>query len=121
MIAAGVFHEDEPIELIRGEILEMAAHGPKDRVVVSRLNRLLHGLLARVAHIWVRNPIDLPEQASSPEPDLLLLKWRDDYYAGKRPAPEDVVLVIEVADSSLLYDRKVKAVLYAAAGIGCGS
>jgi Uma2 family endonuclease len=117
MINAGVFHEDEPIELIRGEVIEMAAIGPAHRVVVGRIGSRLQVLLDGVAHVWVQNPIDLPELASSPGPDILLLKWRDDYYAGKRPTAADVLLIIEVADTTLMYDRKVKAVLYAEAGI----
>lgn len=117
MIKSGLFHEDEHIELIRGEVVQMASLGPKHLVCVARLNRLLYELLGRSAQIWVQSSIELPAQASSPEPDILVLKWRDDDYAGKRPTPDDALLVIEVADSSLDYDRKVKTALYAEAGI----
>ena len=117
MIEAGVFEGEPRIELIRGEVVEMAALGPKHLVCVARLSRLLSELLGRAAHVWVQSSIQLPPQASSPEPDIFLLKWRDDDYAGKRPAPDDVLLVIEVANTSLDYDRNVKTVLYAEAGI----
>ena len=95
----------------------MAAMGPAHRVCVMRLTWLLHNLLGKIAHVSVQNTLELPEQASSPEPDVMLLKWRDDFYAGKRIVPEDVLLIIEVAESSLQYDRKVKTALYAEVGI----
>src|SRR5205823_1229767 len=70
------------------------------------------------ALVWPQgNSIGLPISNSRPEPDAILLKWRDDYYAAKRPTPEDVLLVIEVSDTTLKYDRSVKVALYAQAGI----
>ena len=88
MIKVGVFHEDETIEFIRGEIVKKSAIGPAHRVAVGRISSLFGELLGRAVQIWVQNSIDLPEQASSPEPDLLVLKWRDDYYARKRHTPK---------------------------------
>jgi Uma2 family endonuclease len=70
------------------------------------------------AVVWPQgNSIRLPDSDSRPQPDLTLLKWRDDLYRGKRPSAEDVILLIEVSDTSLRYDRTDKAKLYAEAGI----
>jgi Uma2 family endonuclease len=118
MIDAGVFNEDEHIELIRGEIVGMAPIGLPHEVCVARLTRLLGRVAGNEAFVWPQNnPVSLPGSNSRPEPDATLLKWRDDFYAGKRPEPEDVLLVVEVAETSMRYDRTVKAPLYAEAGI----
>jgi Uma2 family endonuclease len=116
MIRAGVFEEDERIELIEGEIVEMSPIELRHMVCVSRLDFLLQRQLGSEFHVWVQNAIRMPNN-SRPQPDVFLLKWRDDFYAGKHPTAEDVVLLIEVAESSLRYDRKIKAPRYAKAGI----
>jgi Uma2 family endonuclease len=118
MIEAGVFDEDERIELIRGEIVKMAAIGLPHMACVARLSELLTLLTAGKAKVWPQsNAIGLPGSNSRPEPDVTLLRWRDDYYAGKRPGPEDVLVLVEVAETSIRYDRGVKGRLYAEAGI----
>ncbi|MFL5733663.1 MAG: Uma2 family endonuclease [Chloroflexia bacterium] len=117
MIDAGVFDEDERIELIRGEIVQMAPIGLPHAACVARLTALMAQTVLARAIIWPQNnPIYLPP-SSRPEPDLTLLRWRDDYYAGNPPDPEDVILVVEVADTSIAYDRRVKGRLYAEAAI----
>jgi len=117
MVEAGVFDENERIELIRGEIVEKAPIGFPHEMCVARLTTLLVQKAADKALVWPQNnSIRLPSH-SRPEPDLTLLRWRDDYHANKPPVSEDVLLVIEVADSSLKYDRTVKGPLYAEAGI----
>jgi len=116
MIRAGVFEEDERIELIEGEIVEMAAIELPHMVCMARLQAMFHEKLGRNAIVWVQNAIRMPSN-SRPQPNVALLKWRDDFYAGKHPTAEDVVLLIEVAESSLRYDRKIKAPRYAKAGI----
>lgn len=119
MIAAGVFDEDERLELIRGEILKMPPIGPGHETIVARLTTFLVQKTLNKALVWPQgNSIGLPISNSRPEPDAILLKWRDDYYAAKRPTPEDVLLIIEVSDSTLKYDRNTKVELYAQAGIG---
>jgi Uma2 family endonuclease len=112
MIASGVLVEGERIELIDGEILEMAAIGSKHGAQVKRLNRLFSGLLESSVLVSIQDPIELGPR-SEPEPDVALLRWRADFYESSHPQASDVYLVIEVADSTLEYDRSVKAPLYA--------
>ncbi len=116
MIRAGVFEEDERIELIEGEIVEMAPINFPHAICVSRLDQLLRTVLGTTAYVWVQNPVQF-EGNSRPQPDVALLKWRDDLYRRKNPSSEDVLLLIEVANSSLRQDRKVKVPMFARAGI----
>ena len=117
MAEAGIFSEDDRVELIEGEIVQMTAIGNPHATCVRRLNRLFTGspLGSRVI-VDVQNPVRLGTY-SEPQPDLTLLRYRDDFYASGTPAAEDVLLLVEVADSSLRYDREVKAPLYAELGI----
>ena len=117
MIQAGVFHEDEHIELIRGEIVKMAALGLPHEACVRRLTKLFERRAGDIAIVSVQNSVQLPNSTSQPEPDVVLLTWRDDFYETSRPMPGDVLLIVEVAESSLRYDRRVKMPLYAEAGI----
>jgi len=117
MVEAGVFKEEARLELIRGEIVVMAAIGLPHEVCVARLTTLLATNTVGRAIVWPQNnSIRIPNH-SRPQPDVTLLRWRDDYYAAKSPTPEDVLLVVEVADRSLASDRTVKGPLYAEAGI----
>jgi Uma2 family endonuclease len=117
MAAAGILHEDDRVELIEGEIVEMPPIGISHASSVDRLNQLLAERVVRRAIIRVQSPIHLGER-SEPQPDVSLLRPRRDFYAGGHPGPADVLLLIEVADTSADYDRQVKAPLYARAGIG---
>lgn len=116
MIDTGILREDEPVELIRGKIIDKMPIGDVHAARVNRLNRLLVFALGRSAIVSVQNPIRLDD--SEPEPDISLLIPRDDFYASGKPRPADVILVIEVSDTSLDFDREVKRPLYAEAGIG---
>lgn len=116
MHEAGVFKDGDRIELINGEIKTMSPIGRKHATCVARLTDLLVNRLFRKAIIWPQNSIRLKEH-SEPQPDLAILKFRDDFYEAGLPTPEDILLIIEVADSSIDYDRDVKAPLYAMAGI----
>ena len=116
MGAAGILHEDERVELIDGEIVRMAAVGSRHMGTVIRLDRQFHARVGNHAIVSVQNPLRLPPRAE-PEPDVALLRPRDDDYTTGLPGPEDVLLIVEVADTSLDYDRDVKLPLYAAAGI----
>ena len=113
---AGVFHEDDRVELLDGRIVEMTPIGPGHAGCIGALTGLLARLVGDRAVVWVQNPIDLSERAE-PQPDLALLAPRADAYRSAHPRPTDILLVIEVADSSLEYDRDVKLPLYAAAGV----
>ena len=116
MAEARVLTEDKRVELIEGEIIERSPIGKRHAACVGRLTNLFGKLLAEKAIVWVQNPIVLNDY-SEPQPDVALLKRRDDFYEHSLPAPADVLLVVEVADTTLEYDRQVKAPLYARAGI----
>jgi Uma2 family endonuclease len=116
MAAAGVFSEDDRVELIEGEIVEMNPIGSRHAACVGRLTEFLGRLIAGEAIVWVQNPVQVNDY-SEPLPDVALLKRRDDFYAQANPQPWDVLLIIEVADSSVEYDRDIKIPLYAEAPI----
>jgi len=116
MIEAGVFHEDDRLELIDGELFEMSPIGPRHVAAVNRLNRMLSLQLADFAIVSVQNPVELSEY-SEPQPDLTLLKWRDDFYAQSLPSPEDTLIAIEVSDTTVEKDRGLKIPSYARAGL----
>jgi Uma2 family endonuclease len=111
---AGILHEDDRVELIEGQIVEMAAIGTRHFTCVNHLNRLLVRGVGDAAIVSVQNPVRLDEH-TEPQPDLTVLRVRD--YRESLPVPEDVLLLIEVSDTTLAYDRGVKLPLYARAGI----
>lgn len=112
----GMIHEDERVELLDGEIVQMAAVGSKHFACVNRLTDTLVPLAQGRFTVSVQNPIRLSPR-SEPEPDIVLIRFRADYYRDALPGPADILLVIEVADSSLKYDRDVKLRFYAEAGV----
>lgn len=112
MAEAGIFSEDDHIELIAGELVDMAPIGDEHAGLTTQLNHLLHRAAVTNALISVQSPLILDDH-NEPEPDLLLLHFRPDYYKHAKPRAEDVLLLIEVADTSLNYDRSVKLPLYA--------
>ena len=116
MAAAGVLSEDDRVELIEGEIVEMNPIGSRHAACVGRLTEFLGRMVSGEAIIWVQNPVQVNDY-SEPLPDVALLKRRDDFYAQANPQPADVLLIIEVADSSVEYDRDIKIPLYAGGGI----
>ena len=116
MHEAGVFNDGDRLELINGEIKLMSPIGRKHGACINRLNKLIQKKLGDLMVLSVQNSILLDDN-SQPQPDLAILKPRDDFYESGLPTPEDILLIIEVADSSIDYDRHEKAPLYAAAGI----
>ncbi len=116
MIEVGIFREDENVELIEGEIVTMAPIGSLHAACVNRLNRLFSAVFGVEAIVAVQNPVIFGDY-SEPQPDISLLKPRPDFYAARHPKPEEVYLVVEVADSSLEFDREIKLPLYSKAGI----
>lgn len=116
MASGQVFGEDDRVELIDGEVVEMAPIGSPHAAGVNRLTTIFSSAVAGRAIVAVQNPIALSE-LSEPEPDLALLRPRPDFYAQGHPRPEDVLLLVEVADTSVSYERRVKLPLYLAAGI----
>jgi len=115
MIAAGVFNEDERLELIEGEIIEMSPIGSAHLAYVNRLNHLLVRRIGVLAQVSVQNPIHLTR--SEPQPDIVLLRPRPDFFAEALPGQTDVLLLIEVSDTTVDYDRSVKIPLYGREGI----
>ena len=116
MAEAGILGPDARVELIEGEIIDMAPIGSRHAAAVSRLAHLLHQKIGQQVIVWTQNPLRLDEY-SEPEPDLALLRPQEDFYKSAHPSPRDVLLVIEVAESSLRYDREIKIPLYARHGI----
>ncbi len=116
MAEAGILHEDDRLELIEGDIVDMSPVGIRHMATVKRLNDILTHRLRNKATISVQDPIRLDDE-SEPQPDIAVLKYRRDYYARQMPTAVDVLLLIEVADSTMPFDRNVKRALYARAGI----
>jgi Uma2 family endonuclease len=117
MAQAGIFHEDDHVELIEGEIVRMAPIGSRHIGVVNSLTRAFSTLLTNGrAVVSVQNPVIVAD-ATEPEPDLVLLRFVEDNYRSRKPEARDILLLIEVADTSLDFDRLTKIPLYAGAGI----
>jgi len=116
MVATGVLTRDDHVELIEGEILHTAPISPQHASVTARLCKRLILALGDTAMVGVGSPVDLGH-FSEPQPDLLLLKPRPDDYSSAHPQMEDVLLLIEVADSSLAFDCGTKRDLYSHFGI----
>ena len=116
MDEAGIFSPDCRVELINGEIFEMSPINPWHSGVVNRLtHRFVTGLGDR-AVVHVQNPT-ISDHRSEPQPDVMLLKPRDDFYGTTHPTPEDALLVVEVSETSLAHDRRRKLPLYARVGV----
>lgn len=113
---AGIIPAGRRVELINGEIIEMSPINSPHAGTVKLLNQLLGKILEEKAVIGIQDPVVLDEH-SEPEPDLTILKFREDFYTNAHPETDDVLFLIEVADSSVRDDRREKIPLYAAAGI----
>jgi Uma2 family endonuclease len=112
----GVLRPEERTELIGGEVRQMNAMGLLHAVLVRRLTTYFNDQRGEQVIVSPQCPLQLDEH-SEPEPDLVLLKWRTDEYSTSHPRGEDTLLLIEVSDSTLRYDREEKTPRYAAAGI----
>ena len=113
----GILRPDDRVELIEGEIIEMSPIGSRHAGTVARIQHFFSTRLADRAVVWSQNPLLLVQHQSEPEPDIMLLAARVDFYVARLPEPPDVRLLIEVADTSLPYDRRTKLPLYARAGV----
>jgi Uma2 family endonuclease len=116
MAEVGILGEDSRVELIRGQIVDIAPIGAPHLGMVNRLTRLLPSVLSGRGMLSVRNPVRV-DDGSEPEPDVVVLRPRTDDYETATPCPSDVLLLIEVADTSLDDDRGIKAPLYAENGV----
>ncbi len=116
MRASGILTEEDRVELIDGEVRTMSPIGSLHAAIVNRLTRLLGQHISADMMLSVQNPIQLNDY-SQPQPDLMILHQRDDDYASGHPVADDIVLLIEVADTSISFDRDEKLPRYALANI----
>jgi len=116
MAEAGIFGPDERVELINGVIIEMAAIGSRHAARTRRLMRWFDLRLGERAIVSVQSPVRLSTSAE-PEPDIAILRPREDDYESSHPGPGDVLLLIEVADTSLSFDQRTKLPLYASENV----
>jgi len=116
MAEAGILAEHDRVELIDGEIIQMSPIGHRHMVCVNRATTLFIEAFGRKAVVSPQNPVQLSDW-TEPQPDLVVFKPRSDFYAARKPTPEDVLFTVEVADTSLRYDRNVKLPRFAVAGI----
>lgn len=112
MARMGILKEEERIELINGEIVQMSPIGTEHAGTCAALVRLLTLRLQDRALVWAQNPVRIKPD-SMPQPDVAVLKPREDHYRKTYPVPEDILFVLEISDSSLAWDRVTKARLYA--------
>ena len=110
MMESGIIREGERVELILGQIFTMAAKGTRHTVATSRLLKSLLMLIGEQAIVRCQDPISLPNH-SEPEPDIVIARLRLDDYINSHPSPADIILVIEVADSSIKFDRETKGLM----------
>jgi Uma2 family endonuclease len=116
MIEVGILGKKDQVELIEGEIVEMSPIGLRHAACVDRATMLLAPALVGKAIVRAQGPIRLGDY-SKPQPDLILLEPKEDYYASVAPITRNALLVIEVSDSSIRYDRGPKLKVYARAGV----
>ncbi|MCX7111050.1 MAG: Uma2 family endonuclease [Proteobacteria bacterium] len=116
MAEAGIFKEEDRVELIEGEIIDMSPIGIDHAYVVKRLNSIFMQSVGMKAIVSVQDPIHLNPR-SEPQPDIALLRYREDFYRLAHPIPEDIILLVEVSDTTLRYDKEIKLPLYARHGI----
>lgn len=114
---AGVLAPDARVELINGEVIDMAPIGSRHWSVVNRLHRLLERAVGDRALVSSQSSMRLGPH-NEPQPDLALFKPRTDFYVGALPTAVDTLLIVEVADSTARYDREIKLPLYARHGVG---
>jgi Uma2 family endonuclease len=113
---AGLFGENARLELLDGEVIEMSPIGSRHGGCVNRLNRLLVMRLGDRAVVGPQNPVVLND-ISEPQPDIAVLAPREDMYSRSHATPAEILLLIEVADTSLAFDRDTKGPYYATCGV----
>ena len=116
MIELGLLKDYEKAEIIEGELIQKMPIGKKHSAVVEKLNEMLRDLLGKSVSLRNQQPVRFGDY-DEPEPDLAVLRRREDFYSGSKPVPKDVLLLIEVSDATLKYDRNTKLTLYAEAEI----
>ena len=117
MIEAGIYTENDRIELLNGEIIELMPKGPKHVYFNEAIAEFFKERLGKTVDVRSQNPIVLGD-FSEPEPDIVLAKPPRENYLEKHPTPADILLVMEISDTTLAYDREDKALAYSRSGIG---
>ncbi len=115
MIQAGILTEDDPVELLEGWLVTKMPKNPKHRIATRLVRQALESIVAPGWYVDSQEPLTTAD--SEPEPDGMVVRSETRQYLNRHPGPQDVTLVVEVADSSLQRDRSLKKRLYAAAGI----
>jgi Uma2 family endonuclease len=113
---SGILSPTDRVELIDGEIVAMTPIGPRHGACVDRTNRALTTAVGTSAIVRVQGSVRL-DLFHEPEPDIVLLRPRADFYASAHPGPADILLIVEFAESSIDYDRDIKTRVYAKAGV----
>ena len=116
MAEAGILNERDRVELIEGEIVEMSPIGVRHAMSVNRANMILARAVGDRAVVSVQNAFRI-NRYNEPQPDVILVRPREDFYGHGHPRPEDVILLIEVSDTTLRFDQKVKLPIYARSGV----
>ena len=116
MADAGIINKNDRVELLDGDIIRMPPIGNWHAANVDQIAYLLIPSLRGKANVRIQGPTRLNDE-SEPQPDVMLLRWRDDFYRGGHPRSSDILLLIEVSDTTLDYDRNTKLSAYARAGI----
>lgn len=116
MAEVGILAADEQVELLAGQILQKMPKGPAHSALCKRIEKLLERQLGEQALVRLQDPVWL-DRHSEPEPDIAVVHPQDNFYADHHPVPNEVYLMIEIADTTLSRDLGTKANLYAAAGI----
>jgi len=116
MAESGILTEEDRVELLKGEIVYMSPIGSKHVACVNRITHAIAPILPDNAILSAQNPI-VVDDLSEPEPDFAILRFKDDFYENQLATADDVYLVIEVSDTTLAKDQKIKLPLYAASGI----
>ena len=116
LIATGFFTGKKRVELIEGELVEKMSQGDSHIGCINKLNRLFTRGLDDDYIISIQNAVVI-NPYSAPEPDVAILRFREDYYSTGKARPADILLLIEVSDSTVRFDRQTKLPLYARAGI----
>jgi len=116
MAECGILSAQDSVELLAGNVIDKAPISSQHAGSVNKLNSLFSHAVAHSAIVSIQDPVILSD-LSEPQPDIALLHYREDFYSNAHPRAKDIYLLIEVADSTLRYDRTVKMPLYAQAGI----
>lgn len=116
MVEVGILPEESGWELIDGEVIHRMTIGSKHAGTIIRLGKLFERKIGDKTLVSIQNPIHIDDY-NEPEPDIAILKPREDFYAESHPLPDNILLLIEISDSTIKFDREVKKTLYAEAEI----